>query len=59
MKFRHLQTSYQIDNYLIECNEEKWMKVLKIMKDNDNIEDILTEVKNKQLGTIYTIKELE
>lgn len=59
MKFRHLQTSYQIDNYLIECNEEKWMKVLKIMKDSDNIEDIIKEVKDKQLGTIYTMKELD
>ena len=58
MNCKLLNTSYQVEDYLIECNDEKWTKVIKIIGQSDNIDDIIKQVQDQKLGTVFYIKEI-
>lgn len=54
MKVRHMCTSYQIGDIIIESADERvWVNILTIFRKYDNIEDAIAEIKEKNLGTVY------
>ena len=60
MKTRLMNTSYQIKDIVIEAidPENGWANVLKIAHKYDNKDDIIAEIKEKNIGTIYKITEI-
>lgn len=59
MKYKICNTTYRVNNYLIESsNEYNWTKIIKIIGSNEDIDIIIKEIQDKNLGNIYKIQEI-